>query len=74
MARDQLAYLASLEKVGYTVRRLNSGRMEVCWKGRRVATGSFTGWQGRGLRNLKSHVKRFERGQARQGEGAVTNG
>lgn len=63
MAVDGLAYLRELQQRGYELdKRGRGGHVKIRWKGRLVAVGSVTPGGGRGLANLKSYVRRFERG------------
>lgn len=67
--KDSEDYLAQLRAQGYEV-VMSRGRSHwhIRWEGRLVATQSGTPGGGRGLANLKSRVRRFERSLAARPE------
>ncbi len=56
-----LAYLRSLRQRGYTM-VTGGSHVKVYWGATWVATASVSTHSGRGLKNLKAAVRRFEKG------------
>ena len=60
--KDSEDYLRLLEKAGYeVVHTRRAGHWQIRWAGRLVTVHSGSPGGGRGLANLKSRIRRFER-------------
>lgn len=64
-SKDSNVYLRQLKKAGYEIERARgSSHWHIRWEGRLVTVQSGSPGGGRGLANLKSRIRRFEKEQS----------